>query len=63
MGGELDCRNVAAARERVARPDRPEKFAVEVFRIVFAETARGVGQDRQRMNEALLEREGVSERF
>src|SRR2546423_11598664 len=63
MRRQLDRRNVSAARERVGRADRSEKFAIEIFRIVIAETARRVGQDRQRMNQALLECERVNERL
>ena len=43
---EFNCRHIAAARQRVACADRSEKFAIEIFRIVFTETARCVGQDR-----------------
>src|SRR5437588_3947479 len=63
MRSELDRGNVPTACECVARADRSEKFAIEIFRIVVAETARRVGQDRQRMNQALLECERVNERL
>ncbi len=43
---EFNCRNIAAARERVGCADRSEKFAIEIFGIVFTETARCIGQDR-----------------
>ena len=43
---EFNCRHIAAARQRVACADRSEKFAIEIFRIVFTETARCVCQDR-----------------
>ena len=43
---EFNCRHIAAARQRVACADRSEKFAIEIFGIVFAETARCVCQDR-----------------
>src|SRR5437870_12679568 len=63
MRCQLDRWNIPAACERVARSNRSEKVAIEVFRIVFAETTRRVGQDRQRMNQPLLERERVNERL
>ena len=63
MGRELDRGNVAAACERVTGANRPEKFAIEIFRIVFAETAWRVGEDRERMNESLFERERVDKRL
>ena len=63
MRCELNRRNIATARQRITCPNRSEKLAVEIFRIVFAETARGVRQDRQRMNQALLQGERVNERF
>src|SRR4029077_390625 len=43
---EFNCRYIAAARERVACANRSEKFAIEIFGIVFTETARCVCQDR-----------------
>src|SRR5882672_7620017 len=60
---QLHRRNVSAARERIARANRAEKFAIEIFRIVIAKTSWGIGQDRQRMNQSLLERERVNKRF
>src|SRR5437868_8883062 len=63
MRRQLNRRNVAAARERIARANRPEKFAIEIFRIVIAKSSWRIGQDRQRMNQSLLERECVNKRF
>ena len=61
--GEHDGRNVATARQRIARADRAEKFAIEILRIVFAETMRRVGQDRQGMNQPLFHCQRVNERL
>src|SRR5438477_10420321 len=63
FGGERYGGDVAAARERGGRADRTEKFAVENFRIVIAETVRRVLQQRERMNLPLVERECIDERL
>src|SRR5947207_5922067 len=60
---QLHRRNVAAARERIARANRPEKFPIEIFRIVITKTSRRIGQDRQWVNQSLLERESVNKRL
>ena len=60
---ERDGGDIAAARERVGRADRPEKFAIEILRIVIAEAARRVLQQGERMNPPLIERERVNERL
>src|SRR5437588_12922081 len=62
MRRQLNRRNVAAARERIARANRPEKFAIEIFRVVIAKTSPRIGQDRQRMNQSLFERGRVNKR-
>src|SRR5882724_8658902 len=43
---EFNCRHIAAARQRVACANRSEKFAIEIFGIVFTKTTRCVGEDR-----------------
>src|SRR5262249_47445028 len=53
----------SAARQRIAGSDRSKEFAIEIFRIVIAETAGCVVENRQRMNQSLLERERVNKRF
>ncbi len=42
---EFNRREIAATRQRVARADRSEEFAIEILRIVFAKGAGGIGQD------------------
>src|SRR5438874_11452654 len=56
---QFDRGKIAAASQRIARANRPKKFAIEIFRIVIAETARRVCQDRQWMNEIEVECESV----
>src|ERR1051325_10598110 len=63
MGCEFDCRHIPTARQGVACADWAEEFAIEIFGIVFTETSRCVCQDRQRVNQSLLERERVNEWF
>src|SRR5439155_13998824 len=60
---QFDRGKIAAASQRIARANRPKKFAIEIFRIVIAETARRVCQDRQWMNQHLIEYERVDEWF
>src|SRR5207237_6617722 len=60
---QFDRGKIAAANQRIARANRPKKFVIEIFRIVIAETARRVCQDRQWMNQHLVECERVDERF
>src|SRR5437879_13692288 len=60
---QFDRGKISAARQRIARANRPKKFMIEIFRIVIAETARRVCQDRQWMNQPLVECERVDERF
>src|SRR5437016_2040899 len=63
FGGERYGGNITAARERVGRAVRAEKFAIEIFRIVIAETVRRVLQQRERMNLPLIKRECIDERL
>jgi len=42
---------------------RPEKFPIEILRIVIAEAARRILEQAQRMNASLIERERVNERL
>src|SRR5262245_38343423 len=60
---EFDRREIAAARERVTGADQANEFAIEIFRVVVCETEGRIRQDRQWMNQALLERERIDERF
>src|SRR2546423_10150105 len=60
---QLNRRNVAAARQRIARANRAEKFAIEILWIVITKTSGRIREDRQRMNQSLFERECVSSRF
>jgi len=55
--------NIAASGQRVCGMNRTEKFAVEIFRIVFAENYRRIGKDRERMNKTLFERECINKRL
>src|SRR5713226_10676653 len=50
---QSDRGKIAAASQRSARSNRPKKFVIEIFRVVIAETARRVCQDRQWMNQPL----------
>ena len=63
LRSERDRGNIPTARERVAGADRTEKFAIEILRIVIAETARRVFQQSEWMNSALIERERVENGF
>src|SRR5256885_12917317 len=63
LGCQFDRGKITAASQGIARANRPKKFAIEVFRIVITETARRVCQDRQWMNQSLIERECVNKRF
>ena len=63
MGCEFNRGKIAASRERVTCADRADEFAIEIFRIVIAETLWRVRQDRQWMNQSLLQSERVDEWF
>src|SRR6266702_1903822 len=63
LGCQLDRGKIAAASERIARTNWSQKFTIKIFRIVIAETARRVRQDRQWMNQPLIDRERVNEGF
>src|SRR5437763_15161502 len=59
---QFNRRKIPTASQCIAGTDRSEKVAIEIFGIVIAETTRRIGEARQRMNQALIERKGVNER-
>src|SRR6266536_6078421 len=63
LGCKFNRWKIAAARERVARADRADEFAIEIFRIVIAETVWRIRQDRQWMNQSLFQSQRIDERF
>ena len=63
LGCEFNRWQIAAPRQSVARADRSDEFAIEIFRIVIAETMRCVRQDRQWVNQSLLQGERIDEWF
>ena len=63
LRGEGDGGDVPAARQGVGGADGAGEFAVEVFRVVTAEASWRILEDAERMDQALLEREGVDEGF
>src|SRR5206468_12777827 len=63
LGCEFDRWEIATPRERVTGTDGTNEFAIEIFRIVVGETAGRVRQDRQWMNQSLLESERIDEGF
>src|SRR5881397_4030963 len=62
-GCEFNRGKIAAARERIHRPNGADKFAIEVFRVVIAKTVRRIGEDRQWMNQSLFYAERINEWF
>src|SRR5512132_3531467 len=63
LGCKVNRWKIAAARECVARADRADEFAIEIFRIVIAESMLCIRQDRQWMNQPLFQSERIHERF
>ena len=61
LRGERDGRDVAAASQGVAGAKRTKKIAIEIFRIVFAKTARRIRQHAERVNDSLFHRQRINE--
>ncbi len=55
--------HIVAARQSVGCADRPEKFPIEIIRVVIPKAARRVLQQGKRMNAPLIERERVNKRL
>src|SRR4029434_313950 len=63
LGCEFDRGEIPTARERITGADGANEFAVEIFRVVVGKTVGRIRQDRQWMNQSLLERERIDERL
>src|SRR6266568_8317805 len=63
LGCELDRWEIATPRQRVTGTNGADEFAIKIFRIVVGKTVGRVRQDRQWMNQPLLQGECIDERF
>src|SRR5205814_4855427 len=61
--GERNRGHVPTARERLAGFDRPDKIAIEVFRVITMKAVRRILQHAQRVNQSLIDRECEDERL